>query len=99
MHDATPGGRRKKNNLWPWIIGLALLVVLFVALRACGLGGSEPKTETTLAPSSGGGEVTTSTVTPPSTPGDPAVSPGAPVTPPESAGTSAQPAEATPPAG
>jgi hypothetical protein len=96
MRDATPGGRRDKKNLWPWILGLLLLVVLFVALRSCGLGGSEPQTETAL-PSSGSGEATTSTVTPPSTSEDPATSPPAPAAP--AAGAAQQPPEATPPAG
>ncbi|HEX8570517.1 MAG TPA: DUF937 domain-containing protein [Caulobacteraceae bacterium] len=100
MHDATPGGRRnKKNTLWAWLIGLALLAILFIALRSCGLGGEEQAAETTLAPSGAAGETTTATVTPPGTAADPAVAPPAPAAPPESAGTPVQPAEATPPAG
>ena len=80
MTHTSTGGRRKKNYLWAWIIGLALLAVLFLALRQCGLGDTEPRTETVLPPTAPGAEATTATITPPTPPaqGVPAPQPAGP---------------------
>jgi hypothetical protein len=80
MTQISPGGRRNRNNLWAWVIGLVLLAVLLYALRSCGLGGTEPKTETVLPATTPGEPATTATVSPPTAPveGAPAPQPAAP---------------------
>jgi hypothetical protein len=70
MSDRSPDRRRRVPTLWALVIGVVLLAVLFFALRSCGLGGTEPRTETALPPTAPGEPATSSTVSPPAAPAE-----------------------------